>query len=591
MSKTYTLTATSLTRYTGTGRAIITDGASCTKVTASASNYVGYQSAYKAVRAEFGHDVIDHLRTLGSGAITSVTIDIPITGSASATVQTYYGRCSSVTDTHCYVDERKNLDLTGSNGTVFTLDATACGIPVNSYAYAFGGTRSSKTADYYKTVGSGIRLTVITAEKDITLTYNANGGTGAPAKQTLTAVGSAHFTVSAGVPVRTGYTFKGWAAAADATAAAYTAGDGLDTAANKTVYAVWTPLSYAISIRPGTNAAGEERSLTKTYGVTAILPDGESAPYTHLDTGGIAGTGAGFTHDGWSRSAGGETRDYAFGHKYTVNAPLTLYPHFSANNYSLSFDPAGGSACPARTVTFAAACGEPFPVPVRTGYSFLGWFAPDAEVPAAHTDLYLTPGDSTLTARWTPLTFTVTYTDGDTSDTQTVSYGTPWTVAACAFTRAGHTQTGWSTAPDGNGTLYTAGSSVSAWEELTLYAVFTPDTRTLLFDPCGGSPCEAKTVTYGLPLGTLPVPQRARFLFDGWYTAAEGGSELTDASIFTAAEDMTAYARWIPLVTARDIPCSVWVMTQSGPRPAGFGRTQDGHFEAGLLFYRADEGA
>lgn len=591
MSKTYTLTATSLARYTGTGRAILTDGASCTKVAAAASNYVGYQSAYKAVRAEFDPDVIAHLRTLGSGAVSSVTLDIPVTGSSlsTPTLQTYYGCCKSTSDAHCYVDAPKNLNLTGSGGSTFTLDATQCGIPLDSCAYAFGGARSGKTADYYKTVGSGIRLTVVTAEEDITLSYDPNGGTGAPAAETLTAVGSAHFTVSGTVPARTGYSFSGWATTANAAAAAYTEGDGLELAASGTLYAVWTPLTYTVAFRHGSNAGGTDRAVIKTYGVTAYLLNAATAPYAHNDLDGIAGTGAGFVHDGWSLSEDGNGLDYTFGQKYTANAAITLYPHFTPRTCTLSFDAAGGSACPGRAVTFASAYGEPFPLPERTGYIFGGWYAPGAETATLSTDIFLTPGDIMLTAHWIPLTFTVTYTDGETDFTQTVSYGTPWTAAAGAFTRAGHTQTGWSTAPGGAGTLFETGSAVACWEEMTLYPVFTPKAYTLAFDAQGGSPCEALTVTYGLPLGALPVPARQGYAFTGWFTAAEGGRELTEASTFTGTEDLTAYARWTPALTEKELACSLWLMTLSGPRPAVLGEVRNGRFVPGLLLIRREE--
>ena len=73
------------------------------------------------------------------------------------------------------------------------------------------------------------------APASFTLTYNANGGSGAPAAQT----GSGSITLSAVKPVRSGYIFKGWAQSSSATSAQYQPGETYNLAANTVLYAVW----------------------------------------------------------------------------------------------------------------------------------------------------------------------------------------------------------------------------------------------------------------------------------------------------------------------------------------------------------------
>lgn len=70
-----------------------------------------------------------------------------------------------------------------------------------------------------------------------TITYNANGGIGAPEVQTKIA-GSAK-TLSTIKPTRTGYTFLGWSTNSSATTAEYASGAQFTTDANTTLYAVW----------------------------------------------------------------------------------------------------------------------------------------------------------------------------------------------------------------------------------------------------------------------------------------------------------------------------------------------------------------
>ena len=73
-----------------------------------------------------------------------------------------------------------------------------------------------------------------------------------------------------------------------------------------------------------------------------------------------------------------------------------------------------------------------------------------------------------------------------------------------------------------------------------------PVTRwTLRFDPRGGSVSPAyKSVAEGSVYGVLPLPQRPGFVFDGWYTAPEGGERVEMGSRWNETADQTLYAHW-----------------------------------------------
>ena len=75
----------------------------------------------------------------------------------------------------------------------------------------------------------------------ITLTYDANGGTGAPASETkqVEKGQSATFTVSTQEPTRENYTFKGWSTNKNATTAEFIGGNSITISQNTTLYAVW----------------------------------------------------------------------------------------------------------------------------------------------------------------------------------------------------------------------------------------------------------------------------------------------------------------------------------------------------------------
>ena len=106
--------------------------------------------------------------------------------------------------------------------------------------------------------------------------------------------------------------------------------------------------------------------------------------------------------------------------------------------------------------------------------------------------------------------------------------------------KTGYTFDGWYTAADG-GTEVTASTLVTGTARY--YAHWLLD-LTVNFDANGGtvSP-SSKTVAQGRAVGELPVPQYSDHTFLGWYTAADGGTEVTEATIVSSAGTFY-YAHW-----------------------------------------------
>lgn len=116
--------------------------------------------------------------------------------------------------------------------------------------HTFGGwnTNSSGTGTNYAagasyTENAPLSLYAKWSINTYTVTFNANGGSGAPPAQTKT-WGTA-LTLSANRPTRTNYKFLGWATSASATSAQYCTGSNNDqntsytTESDITLYAVW----------------------------------------------------------------------------------------------------------------------------------------------------------------------------------------------------------------------------------------------------------------------------------------------------------------------------------------------------------------
>lgn len=71
--------------------------------------------------------------------------------------------------------------------------------------------------------------------ENYTLSYNANGGSGAPSSQ----YGNGNITLSSTVPTRNGYKFLGWSTNSSASTATYQPGSSFTLSYNTTLYAVW----------------------------------------------------------------------------------------------------------------------------------------------------------------------------------------------------------------------------------------------------------------------------------------------------------------------------------------------------------------
>lgn len=86
----------------------------------------------------------------------------------------------------------------------------------------------------------------------------------------------------------------------------------------------------------------------------------------------------------------------------------------------------------------------------------------------------------------------------------------------------------------------------ASYQMCNVCAKWVPKRVSVGFDVNGGELTSGlvKFVTYGSAYGTLPTPTRTGYTFDGWYTSAMGGSQVTAASVVAVRFDHTLYAHW-----------------------------------------------
>ena len=118
-----------------------------------------------------------------------------------------------------------------SGTTTIKHNADGTHAQIRAYAKVYDTGFSPSSADDYSPY-----LSLPTIKRTFTVSYNANGGSGAPASQTKTY--GVNLTLSSTIPTRAGYAFKGWATSSTG-AVAYQAGGTYSANSAVTLYAVW----------------------------------------------------------------------------------------------------------------------------------------------------------------------------------------------------------------------------------------------------------------------------------------------------------------------------------------------------------------
>jgi len=179
--------------------------------------------------------------------------------------------------------------------------------------------------------------------------------------------------------------------------------------------------AWDVTYQPGTNGSGNAVTDIKFYNDALTLR-------------GALFTRTGHTQVGWATVDGGE-KVYGLDDIYTKNEALTLYPVWSTNQYTITFDTAGGSEIAPITQDYGTNIAAPAD-PTREGYTFIGW---DRDIPE------IMPAENmTVTAQWEINRYTITFDTAGGSEIAPITqgYGTAITAPADP-TREGYTFIGW----------------------------------------------------------------------------------------------------------------------------------------------------
>ena len=426
---------------------------------------------------------------------------------------------------------------------------------------------SSATAASHATAGSATVLSSATNTTGVVLTSDAS------------------FTGVA----NTGYTFVGWSTNTTAPSPDDPSNWEIDgVSGTNTMYSFFRANSYTIAY-DANDGTGTTASSTHYYGVAKTLTSNGFSK-------------DGYTFDGWNTEPDGSGSSYTNGQSVTSlsstqDATVTLYAQWKQ---VITLDDNGGSKDGSVTVYYLRSSVSNFSEAEKEGYTCDGYYTATSggyKIFAASTGALSTyssnissyvnssgkwiyDGTPSLSAQWTANTYTISF-DADDEDrvgsatnkqaNVTVTFDAKdFSVAKVAVpVLAGYTFGGYYTEKDGDGEQIVNASGV--WQNTktgyldasgnwikaantTLYAKWTAQTCTVSFYAGLGTVTPtSSTVTMGatygegtgLVGGELPTPTPMDgYVFVGWFTAYEGGTEVTSSTQVTTYLDHTIYAHY-----------------------------------------------
>ncbi len=330
------------------------------------------------------------------------------------------------------------------------------------------------------------------------------------------------------VPTKIGHTFLGWYDLAE---------DGKEitsistTATDKHhLFAYWNANDYEITyeLDGGVNVATNPNGYTYGVGVTSFEP----------------ATKIGYTFLGWFDKASGGTEITSLSR--TESANKTLYAHWKANNYEITYELDGGVNVAANPNGYTYGIGvTSFEPATKMGYTFLGWFD-KASGGTEITSLSRTESaNKRLYAHWKANNYEITYELDGGVNVAANPNGYTYGIGVTSFepaTKIGYTFLGWFDKVSGGTEITSLSRTETASKRL--YAHWKANNYEITYELDGGvNGLNPTTYTYGVGVSSFRDATKKGYIFLGWFDAAIGGHAIADISTSTTGIQ-TLYARF-----------------------------------------------
>jgi uncharacterized repeat protein (TIGR02543 family) len=346
--------------------------------------------------------------------------------------------------------------------------------------------------------------------------------------------------------VQEGYTFGGWYSN-EALTASYTF--TTMPAFNLTLYGKWNIITYDITYQldGGTNENNPSSYTIETE--TILLEEPIKEGYIFIGW----YDNAEFSGDNLTSISTGTIGD------------ITLNAKWSVNSYDIVFVENQGSSVN-DIVDQNYNTEIAYPVTTRSGYTFSGWYLDNGTFLNRYTQTTIPSSNITLYAKWTPTEYSIDYMLN--GGINSISNLSGYTIISSSIilsnpTKEGYTFSGWFESSDfSTSRVYFV--SNTRLEDVTLYAKWSINQYTIIFNTNEGSLVESITQDYSSTVIALTNPTKSGYTFSGWYS----DSSLKIPYTFTTmpASNITLYAKWTIIEYSIDYELDGGINSSSNPR-------------------------
>ena len=244
-------------------------------------------------------------------------------------------------------------------------------------------------------------------------------------------------------------------------------------------------------------------------------------------------TKTGYTFDGWFDNNNNRVEKINKG----TFENIVLTANWVANDYTITLIPNGGSVS-STTINVKYDSQYTLPTPTRDYYGFTGWY--DSNNTKWTDGKYTVAGNTTLTARWSANTYSITYVmnGGTNNSSNPSSYTVEDSVTLLNPSRTGYGFTGWYDESNNKVT----GISVGSHGDRTFTAKWNINTYTVTFKNYDGTVLDTQTVDhgstaiYGGATPTRPATAQYTYSWTGWDKSL---SNITSNTTVTATYSST----------------------------------------------------